>query len=70
MVVKTYKTDNWTIEIDHDKCNGDSECIRVCPVEVFELVDGKSTAPKVEDCIECCACVDGCPTKAIKHSSC
>ncbi|WP_096205964.1 4Fe-4S binding protein [Candidatus Methanoperedens nitratireducens] len=25
---------------------------------------------RIDDCIECCACVDACPTKAIKHSSC
>ncbi|RLG72805.1 MAG: 4Fe-4S ferredoxin [Methanobacteriota archaeon] len=59
-----------TIKIDYDKCIGSGECVDVCPSDVFELVDGKSTAPNVADCIECCACVSACPTNAIEHSSC
>ncbi|MEE8402463.1 MAG: 4Fe-4S binding protein [Candidatus Hydrothermarchaeaceae archaeon] len=68
-VIKTYESEV-TIKIDHDKCTGAGECVDVCPVEVFELVDGKSTAPKVDECIECCACVESCPSNAIEHSSC
>jgi NAD-dependent dihydropyrimidine dehydrogenase PreA subunit len=70
MVVKTFKSDVVTINIDHDKCKGHGDCVDVCPVSVYELVDGKSTAPNVEECIECCACVEACPEEAIVHSSC
>ena len=72
MAVKVYKNEElgFTLEIDHDRCDGDVECVEVCPVEVFEIVDGKSTAPRASDCIECCACVEACPKSAIKHSSC
>jgi NAD-dependent dihydropyrimidine dehydrogenase PreA subunit len=70
MVVKTYESDIVTIKIDYDKCKGHGECVDVCPVEVYELVDGKSTAPGVEECTECCACVEACPEGAIEHSSC
>ena len=59
-----------TIEIDEGKCSGSEECVNACPVDVFEIVDGKSKATNLDNCIECCACVDVCPTKAIKHSSC
>lgn len=59
-----------TIKIDHDKCIGAGECVVICPVEVFEIVNGKSTAPGVAECVECCACVESCPTGAIEHSSC
>ncbi|MBS3808913.1 MAG: 4Fe-4S binding protein, partial [Desulfobacterales bacterium] len=28
--------------VDADKCEGCEECVEVCPVEVFEIQDGKS----------------------------
>ena len=72
MAIKTYNSKDLgvTIEIDHDKCGGGSDCVDVCPGEVYELVDGKSTAPNVDNCLGCCACVDACPADAIKHSAC
>ncbi len=69
MVVKKYEA-TVTIEIDDEKCTADGECVNVCPTNVFEIQGGKSKAIRVTDCIECCACVDACPVKAIKHSSC
>lgn len=59
------------IEIDHDKCVGAAVCVDVCPTAVFELNDDdKAEAPLVDECIECCACVENCPEMAITHSSC
>jgi NAD-dependent dihydropyrimidine dehydrogenase PreA subunit len=26
--------------------------------------------PNIDECIECCACVEACPTGALKHSTC
>lgn len=68
--VKRYEGVSATIEIDEDKCIGVGECANVCPTGVFELIEGKSQAINVDDCIECCACVDACPAKAIKHDAC
>ena len=65
-----YEADGKFIEIDADKCSGDGACVDVCPSDVFEIVEGKSTAPKIAECIECCACVSGCPEEAIQHESC
>lgn len=70
MVVKKYEGENTTIEIDEDKCIGAGECVNACGTGVFELIDGKAQAINVNDCTECCACVESCPTGAIKHSSC
>ncbi len=69
MVIKEFKGEV-TIKIDYDKCKGHAECVDVCPADVYELKDGKSTAPMVNDCIECCSCVEVCPEGAIEHSSC
>ena len=70
MVIKKYESGDITIEIDEDLCRAAGECINVCPADVFEIVNDKATAPNVDECIECCLCVDACPVGAIKHSSC
>ena len=36
----------WNVSVDADKCVGCGECVDVCPVEVYELNDGK--------CVEVC----------------
>jgi NAD-dependent dihydropyrimidine dehydrogenase PreA subunit len=68
--IKEWKSADWTIKIDYDKCVGAGECVDICPSEVFELVNGKSTPPNIDDCVECCSCVEVCPEDAIEHSSC
>ena len=58
--------------VDWPKCNGDSVCIDICPVEVFEMQklteypDGEKSVPvNAEECLLCMACVSECPTGAI-----
>jgi len=70
--IRTWKSESLgiTIEIDYDKCTGEGECVNVCPTGVYEIVNGKSTAPNIDQCIQCCACVAACPQAAIKHSTC
>ncbi len=59
-----------TIEVDYDKCTGIGQCVAVCPSSVYEIVNGKTTCPNIDDCIQCCACQEACPVGAIKHHSC
>ena len=60
------------IEVDKGKCktssSGCQECIKVCPVDVFQLKDNEiTTVPDNEDeCTLCDICVERCPTKALK----
>ena len=55
----------YVITIDNDKCTGDGECVDVCPVEVYELQDGKAVAVNEEECLGCESCVEVCESDAI-----
>ena len=70
MAVQTWKNDDVTIRVDYDLCTGHGECAENCPGEVYDIVDAKAVAARVDDCVECCTCVAVCPEKAIVHSSC
>ena len=52
--------------IDNDKCTGCEACVSVCPMEVFEMKDGKAVAVRPDECIGCRACEVQCPAGAIK----
>ncbi|RLI96255.1 MAG: ferredoxin [Candidatus Aenigmatarchaeota archaeon] len=51
--------------VDKKKCTGCGTCVNVCPVNVFELKDGKSNVVRPEECIGCKACENSCPAQAI-----
>ena len=52
--------------INRDSCDGCENCADVCPSEVYVLRDGKPHPDHPEDCIECGACVEQCPTGSIE----
>jgi NAD-dependent dihydropyrimidine dehydrogenase PreA subunit len=56
---------SYQVEIDNDKCEGCEECVEVCPVDVFEMQDGKSVAVNAEECLGCESCVEVCDQEAI-----
>lgn len=70
MTIQTWKSDAVSIRVDYDKCAGHGECAASCPGEVYDVVDGKAVAARIENCIECCTCVTVCPETAITHSAC
>lgn len=55
----------WNVNVDADKCVGCGECVDVCPVEVYELNDGKSVPANAEECLGCESCVEVCEANAI-----
>ena len=48
------------------KCVGCGECVDVCPVQVYELQDGKSEPVNSEECLGCESCVEVCENSAIE----
>jgi NAD-dependent dihydropyrimidine dehydrogenase PreA subunit len=51
--------------VDQEKCTGCEECVDICPVEVFEMTDGKSQPVNAEECMGCESCVESCEADAI-----
>ena len=55
----------YEVIVEADKCEGCEECIEVCPVDVYEMKDGKSDPVNAEECLGCESCVEVCETEAI-----
>ena len=54
------------VVVDAKKCIGCGNCVSACPVNVFDMKDGKSVPNRMDKCTECGECAENCPTKAIK----
>ncbi len=58
-------------EVNQELCDGDAECVSVCPMEIIDLDDeGKAYITDPESCDDCCSCVEVCPTGAITNPEC
>ncbi len=55
----------YQVEVDNEKCEGCEECIEVCPVDVYEMVDDKSVPVNAEECLGCESCIEVCDQEAI-----
>jgi NAD-dependent dihydropyrimidine dehydrogenase PreA subunit len=55
----------YSVHVDADKCVGCGECVDVCPVEVYEMQDGKSAVVHQDECLGCESCVEVCEANAI-----
>jgi NAD-dependent dihydropyrimidine dehydrogenase PreA subunit len=55
----------YEVVVDTDKCEGCEECVEVCPVDVYEMQDGKSVPVNAEECLGCESCVEVCDQEAI-----
>jgi NAD-dependent dihydropyrimidine dehydrogenase PreA subunit len=51
--------------VDPEKCEGCEVCVEVCPMEVFEMQDGKSVPVNADACEGCESCVESCEPGAI-----
>ena len=48
------------------KCTGCETCVNICPVNVYEIKNGKAVPVRVEDCLICRTCESQCPEGAIQ----
>ena len=55
----------YEVTVDPDKCEGCEECVEVCPVDVYEIQDGKSVPVNAEECLGCESCIEVCDQEAI-----
>jgi NAD-dependent dihydropyrimidine dehydrogenase PreA subunit len=55
----------FTVTVDPDKCIGDEECVEVCPVDVYEMEDGKAVPVNADECLGCESCLEVCENDAI-----
>jgi len=55
------------IHVDKDSCVGCGLCVKDCPMNVFELIDGLSVPVRPQDCMGCLSCHEICPAQALEH---
>lgn len=56
----------YIVTIDPAKCQGDGECVEVCPVSILSMVDGKAVMTgDAMECMGCESCSSTCPHGAI-----
>ena len=48
----------FSVTVDADKCIGDEECVEVCPVDVYEMQDGKAVPVAADECLGCESCIE------------
>jgi NAD-dependent dihydropyrimidine dehydrogenase PreA subunit len=55
----------YLIKVDKKKCNGCGKCFDYCPVNVFKVINKKSSPLHPENCLGCGTCLAVCDTNAI-----
>jgi len=58
----------YIIVIDEQKCKVCGECVKICPVEIYTLVDDRIVVGSSDECSNCQSCVSVCEVQAITIS--
>ena len=56
---------SWNVAVDQAKCHGCGDCMDACPVEVYEIKQGKAVPVQASECLGCMSCVEVCSEGAI-----
>ena len=51
--------------IDDHACTGCGDCVATCPSDALDLIEGKATIVRPDDCNYCTECEASCPEGAI-----
>jgi NAD-dependent dihydropyrimidine dehydrogenase PreA subunit len=66
-IMRSYNITYMT-KVNIEKCVGCGECVAICPMQVFELRQGKAVVVNGGDCLGCDSCVEACEPAAITVS--
>jgi NAD-dependent dihydropyrimidine dehydrogenase PreA subunit len=66
-IMRSYNITYMT-KVNIEKCVDCSECVAICPMQVFELRQGKAVVVNGGDCLGCDSCVEACEPAAITVS--
>jgi NAD-dependent dihydropyrimidine dehydrogenase PreA subunit len=55
----------YVITVAEAKCKVCGECVSVCPVEVYKIVDKRLVVGPTDDCSYCQSCLSVCAAEAI-----
>ena len=55
----------YVIVIDETKCKVCGECVKICPVEIYKLEDGRIVIGNSDECSNCQSCISVCESSAI-----
>lgn len=57
-------TTAWTLH--RDRCTSCEECVKACPFQILEMMDGFPQLKADALCMGCYTCADLCPEQAIE----
>ena len=58
-------TMGYNVQVDALKCKACESCVEVCPVEVYEIMNGVAEPVNAEECLGCESCIEVCEHDAI-----
>ena len=53
------------VTIDYDICDNTQACVAVCPMDVFEIEEGRAVVKYSSECTGCMKCIENCPEGAV-----